>query len=194
MKRKVLNAIVLLAITSQVSAQKWNIDKSHSKVTFSVTHLMISEVEGKFKIYNGSVQASKEDFSDAQIDFSIDVNSIDTDDEARDKHLKGDDFFAADKYPTITFKSKQLKKVSGNNYQLKGDLTIKGVTKPVDLNVVFGGIKNDPWGNTKAGFKVTGIINRKDFGLTWNAPLEAGGVVVGEDVKISCNIELAKAK
>lgn len=195
MKKLVLKTLTVLALMSgSAFAQKWNLDKSHSKVTFSVTHMMISETEGKFKIYDGSVTSSKEDFTDAQIEFSIDVNSIDTDDEARDKHLKSDDFFNAEKFPTMKFKGKQLKKVSGKNYKLIGDLTIRDVTKPVEMDVVFGGIQKDPWGNTKAGFKVKGAINRKEYGLKWNAALETGGVVVSEEVNIECHIELAKQK
>jgi len=194
MKKILVSVFGLMLAGSQVIAQNWNIDKSHSKVSFTVTHMLISEVEGKFKIYDGKIASSKDDFTDAQISFTIDVNSIDTDEKKRDEHLKGDDFFNAEKYPTITFKGKQLKKVSGKNYKLTGDLTIRDVTKPVEFDVVFGGIMNDPWGNTKAGFKINGKVSRKEFGLKWNALLEGGGAVVSDEVAISCGLELAKAK
>jgi len=196
MKKVILSAAAIATIGWNSIAQttKWVIDKSHSKVQFDVAHLVISEVTGQFKSFDGSVLSDKPDFSDAKIEVSIDVNSINTDDEKRDGHLKGPDFFDANKYPKITFKSKSLKKVNNNLYKLTGDLTMHGVTKEVVLDVQFNGIKNDPWGNTKAGFKVTGKINRNDFGLKYNAPLEGGGVLIGEEVNITCNLELLKQK
>ncbi|MBI2271312.1 MAG: YceI family protein [Bacteroidetes bacterium] len=177
-----------------MAQSNWTIDASHSKVQFTVTHLMISEVTGKFKMYEGKVVATKDDFTDSQIEFSADVNSINTDDEGRDKHLKSDDFFNAEKYPKMTFKSKSFKKVSGKNYKLTGDMTIRDITKSVEFDVVYNGSIKDPWGNTKAGFKLNGNINRIDYGLKWNAAVEAGGVVVSENVNITCDIELGKQK
>ncbi|MCX8143575.1 MAG: YceI family protein [Bacteroidia bacterium] len=196
MKKVILSVATIATIGWNSIAQttKWVIDKSHSKVQFDVAHLVISEVTGQFKSFDGSVLSDKPDFSDAKIEVSIDVNSINTDDEKRDGHLKSPDFFDANKYPKITFKSKSLKKVNNNLYKLTGDLTMHGVTKEVVLDVQFNGIKNDPWGNTKAGFKVTGKINRNDFGLKYNAPLEGGGVLIGEEVNITCNVELLKQK
>jgi polyisoprenoid-binding protein YceI len=196
MKKVILSvaAIATIGWNSIAQTTKWVIDKSHSKVQFDVAHLVISEVTGQFKSFDGSVLSDKPDFSDAKIEVSIDVNSINTDDEKRDEHLKSPDFFDANKYPKITFKSKSLKKVNNNLYKLTGDLTMHGVTKEVVLDVQFNGIKNDPWGNTKAGFKVTGKINRNDFGLKYNAPLEGGGVLIGEEVNITCNVELLKQK
>ncbi|MBW8050623.1 MAG: YceI family protein [Cytophagales bacterium] len=172
----------------------WSFDKAHSKVTFSVTHLMISEVSGQFNEFEGEVVSKSDDFADSQIEFTINVGSINTDDEKRDGHLKSEDFFDAEKYPMITFKSKSLKQVKGKNYKLTGDMTIRDVSKEVTLDVIYFGTMKDPYGNTKAGFKITGEINRMDYGVKWNSPLEGGGVVVGETVNLVCNVELMKKK
>jgi polyisoprenoid-binding protein YceI len=187
--------IALLISFISINAQtKWNIDKAHSKVMFSVTHLVISEVTGEFKDFTGSIESSNPDFTDAKIDFSADVNSISTDNDMRDKHLKSDDFFNAGKFPQITFKGKSLKKVEGNNYKLTGDFTIRDVTKQVTLDVVYNGTIKDPYGNTKAGFKIIGQIDRFDYNLKWNALIEAGGsAVVGKTVTMTINLELQKA-
>jgi polyisoprenoid-binding protein YceI len=174
-------------------ATKWNLDTTHSEVQFKVKHLVIATVTGFFKKFNGSVESETEDFDGAKVTFSLDVNSIDTNQADRDAHLKSADFFAADQYPTLDF-SGTLSKVSGNDYKLNGDLTIRGTTKAAELNVEFGGIMVDPWGNTKAGFEINGKINRKEFGLNWNAITEAGGMVVSEDVRILINAEVAKAQ
>lgn len=189
-----LAAAAILTGASTMAQSNWTIDASHSKVQFTVTHLMISEVTGKFKVYDGKVTSSKDDFTDSNIEFTADVNSIDTDDEGRDKHLKSEDFFNAEKFPNMTFKSKSFKKVNGKNYKLIGELTIRGITKTVEFDVVYNGSIKDPWGNTKAGFKLNGSINRIDYGLKWNAAIEAGGVVVSEKVTINCDIELGKQK
>ena len=184
--------VLALGASSQVN---WKVDNSHSKMGFSVTHMMVSETEGKFKIYDGKVSSKSElDFTDAPVEFSIDVNSINTDDEKRDGHLKGADFFDAEKFPKMVFKSTSMKpgKVKGT-YELEGNLTIKDVTKKVKLVAVGSGkTVKDPWGNTRYGFKVNGKINRIDYGLKWNAVIEAGGVAVSEDVNINCSIELVK--
>lgn len=193
MLRYRLAVIFLLISFISINAQtKWNIDKAHSKVLFSVTHLVISEVTGEFKGFTGSVETAKDDFSDAKIDFTVDVNSISTDNDMRDKHLKSDDFFNAEKFPQITFKGKTLKKVNGNNYKLTGDFTIRDVTKQVTLDVIYNGTIKDPYGNTKAGFKIIGQINRFDYNLKWNALIEAGGAVVGKTVTMTVNLELQK--
>lgn len=198
MKKLLLSALVAsgMALSAQTN---WKIDASHSKLGFSVLHMMVTETEGKFKIYEGSVSSKSDlDFTDAKIDFSVDVASINTDDEKRDGHLKSPDFFDVEKFPKMTFKATSMKlnaKKGKNTYDLEGDLTIKGVTKKVKLLAVGASkVYNDPWGNTKYGFKVTGVINRKDYGLNWNAVIEAGGVVVSEEVNLAINIELAKAK
>jgi len=193
--KKILFAVALLAAQFTSKAQsKWNVDGAHSNVKFAVPHLVISEVEGGFKSFNGTITAAKPDFSDAAIDFTIDVNSIDTDNEMRDKHLKSDDFFNAEQFPQMKFKSKSFKKKSGNNYVLDGLLTIRDVTKPVKFNVVYGGTAKDGYGNTKAGFKATTTIDRFAYNLKWNSLTEAGGATVGKDVALKLNLEFAQAK
>ena len=192
MKRILLLTLVLATGLALQAQSKWSFDKAHSKISFNVEHLVISEVTGQFGSFDGSVTASSEDFSDSDIEFSIDVASVDTDNDRRDGHLRSDDFFNAEKFPTITFKGKSLEKVDGNKYKLTGDLTIRDVTKEVVLDVKYGGTVKDPYGNTKAGFKITGNINRFDYNLKWNAALESGGLVVGENVEIVGNIELKK--
>jgi polyisoprenoid-binding protein YceI len=193
--KKLNSLVVLLLIAGSSFAQTWSLDKAHSKLGFGVTHLLISTVDGSFKNVDSKITSSKEDFSDAVIELTAEVNSISTDNESRDKHLKGPDFFDAEKFPTLTFKSKSFKKVEGKKYKLTGDLTLHGVTKSVDLDVTLNGTAVHPYSKkTIAGFKVTGTINRKDFGLAWNAALEAGGVAVSDEVKLDMNIELNKAK
>lgn len=192
-KLALLSALALASVTSFAQG-KWNLDRSHSSVKFNVQHLVISEVDGTFKIFDGSVNAPTADFNNATINFTVDVNSINTDDEKRDGHLKSDDFFNAEKYPKMTFTSTSFKKVSGNKYALEGNLTIRDVTKKVKFAVVYGGTVKDPWGNVKAGFKATGKINRKDFGLKWGAMTEAGGAVVGDEVEMEIRVEFAQQK
>jgi polyisoprenoid-binding protein YceI len=178
--------------TATLTKTKWAIDTTHSEVQFKVKHLVISTVTGSFKKFSGEVISESDDFSNAEVNFSIDVDSIDTNQADRDGHLKSEDFFAAAQYPTITFSKGVLKKSSGNNYKLLGNLTIRETTAVVELDVEFGGTTKDPWGNIKAGFELNGKINRKDFGLSWNALTEAGGMVVAEDVKLHMNVELVK--
>jgi polyisoprenoid-binding protein YceI len=198
MKREIkfLIAMVIgMMIISKSEAQtKWTLDNAHTGVKFTVTHLVISEIEGAFKSFTGSMTATKPDFSDAQIDFSVDIASINTDNEMRDTHLKADDFFNAEKFPKMIFKSISMNKLSGNKYELTGNLTIRDVTKKVKFAVTYGGTVKDPWGNVKAGFKATATINRLEYGLKWNTVTEAGGAVVGSDVTIIINAEFAQAK
>jgi polyisoprenoid-binding protein YceI len=170
---------------------KWAIDPTHTEVQFKVKHLVISTVTGFFRKFSGSVESDGEDFDGARVTFSLDTTSIDTNQPDRDTHLKSADFFAADQHPTIDFTG-TLKKASGSEYKLDGELTVRGTTKPIVLDVDFGGTTKDPWGNTKAGFEITGKLNRKDFGLNWNALTEAGGMVVSDDVKLHINAELVK--
>lgn len=179
---------------SAVATTNWNLDKTHSSVKFTVDHLVISEVEGRFKMFNGTLSSTNPDFTNAKVDFTVDVNSINTDEEKRDAHLKSDDFFNAEKYPTMKFTSTSFKKVKGNAYILEGNLTIRDVTKKVQFAVVYGGTMKDPWGNIKAGFKASGKISRKEFGLKWNTLTEAGGAVVGDEVRMLINVEFAQAK
>jgi len=191
---KTINFILAFFIVLSVSAQdsKWDFDKSHSKVTFSVSHMMISEIEGNFSKYSGTVLSDKSDFSDASVDFTIDVSSINTEDAGRDKHLISADFFNVEKYPSIIFKSKTMKKNGKDKYIMTGDLTMLGVTKTVTLDVKYGGTVKDPWGNTKAGFKISGVINRTLWGLRYNSVMDSGNMMVGENVTIECNVELKK--
>jgi polyisoprenoid-binding protein YceI len=193
--KKIFVSAALLLSTVFVNAQtNWKFDVSHTKIDFAVSHMLISETTGRFKTFEGKVTSPSDDFNDAKIDFVIDINSINTEDEGRDKHLKSDDFFNAEKFPKATFKSKSFKKVSGKSYKLTGDLTIRDVTKTVEFDVIYNGTNKDPWGNTHAGFKLMGSINRFDYGLKWNAMMEAGGAMVGETVTLNCNIELLKEK
>lgn len=178
--------------TATQTTTQWVIDTTHTEVQFKVKHLVIATVTGSFKKFSGTVESETEDFDGAQVNFSINANSIDTNQADRDAHLKSPDFFAAAEYPTLDFAG-TLKKAEGSNYKLDGDLTIRGTTKQVSLAVEFGGTTVDPWGNTKAGFEINGKINRKDFGLNWNALTEAGGMVVSEEVRIHINAELAKS-
>jgi len=170
----------------------FKIDPSHSEITFKVKHLMIASASGKFTEFDAGMQSSKEDFSDAIVTFEADVASITTGNDQRDAHLKSDDFFNTEKFPRIIFKSTDLKKLSGNDYKLHGDLTIRDITKPVVLNVTYNGAIVDPWGNKRLGFELEGKINRHDYGLKWNAVTETGGLVVGPDVKIHANVELIR--
>lgn len=176
-----------------MSKIKWNLDPSHSEVTFKVKHMMITNVSGSFTEFSMDAETDGEDFTKSDIRFTINAASVNTNAEQRDAHLRSAEFFETDKFPEIKFKGTKYEKVSGDDYKLQGDLTIKDVTKNVVLDVEFGGIQKDPWGNMKAGFTVNGKINRKDFGLTWNAALETGGVMVSEEVKINCEIQLVKA-
>jgi polyisoprenoid-binding protein YceI len=172
---------------------KWSIDQSHSKIGFKVKHLMISNVLGNFREFEGQITTYGNDFSTAAISVSLNSASVDTEIADRDTHLKSADFFDAVNFPKITFESENVKGKEDEIFELTGTLDIKGVKKQVVLSVEFGGLMTDPWGNVKAGFSVTGKINRKDWGLNWNATLEAGGVLVSEEVKINCDIELVKS-
>lgn len=176
-----------------MSKIKWNLDPSHSEVTFKVKHMMITNVSGSFNEFSVEAETEDEDFSKAAISFTAKAASVNTNSEQRDGHLRSPEFFDTEKFPEIKFKGTKYEKVDGENYKLQGDLTIKDVTKSVGLNVEYGGIQKDPWGNMKAGFTITGKVNRKDFGLNWNAALEAGGVMVSEEVRIYSEIQLVKA-
>jgi polyisoprenoid-binding protein YceI len=193
-KWKMLLFVAGSLFATSLSAQtKWKLDKNHSNVRFSVSHMVVSESEGTFKIWDGSVENAKPDFSDAKISFSIDVNSINTDNENRDKHLKSDDFFNAEKYPTIKFESTSMQSLGNNKYKLNGNLTIREVTKPVSFDVIYGGSIAGQRG-TKAGFKATTTINRFDYGLKWDRATETGGLVVGKDVDVTVKVELDQVK
>lgn len=169
---------------------KWVIDPSHSEILFKVKHLMITNVKGEFQKFTAEIDG--EDIRNSRIKLMIDANSISTNESARDNHLRSEDFFEVEKYKDITFESTSFKHLEDENYELKGLLTMKGITKEVKLDVEFGGISKDPWGNEKAGFSINGKLNRKDWGLNWNAALEAGGVLVSDEVKIMAEVQFAK--
>ena len=170
----------------------YKIDAAHSEITFKVKHLMITNVTGNFTKFDATLESAKEDFTDAKISFEADVNSISTNNEQRDGHLKSEDFFAAEKFPKLSFVSTSFTKGINEQYKLGGDLTIRGVSKPVELAVEYGGTATDPYGQVKSGFEINGKINRKDFGLVWTATTEAGGIVVSDEVKLNLAIQMIK--
>jgi polyisoprenoid-binding protein YceI len=170
----------------------WAIDPMHSEMLFKIKHLVISTVTGSFKKFKGIVITSGDDFDNAKVNFTIDVNSIDTNQPHRDEHLLSSDFFESAAYPKIKFQSTSFTKESEGDYKMSGNLTIKEVTKPVVLNVEYGGSQKDMYGNIKHGFEITGNINRKDFGMSYNALTEAGGLTLGEEVKVIANIQVAR--
>jgi len=170
----------------------YKIDAAHSDITFKVKHLMITNVTGNFTKFDATMESEAADFSDAKISFEADTNSISTNNEQRDGHLKSDDFFAADKFPKLSFQSKSFTKKDEDTYILTGELTIRDTTKTVELSVEYGGTMTDPYGQVKSGFEINGKINRKDFGLTWGAVTEAGGVVVSDEVKLHLSVQMIK--
>lgn len=178
--------------TQTITKTKWNLDPAHSETGFKVKHMMISSVSGSFGKFDVTAETDESDFSTASIVFSADLNSISTGNTDRDNHLKSADFFDAENHPQLQFVSTKFEKKDDEEYLLYGNLTIREVTKPVRFEVDFGGIGKDPWGNEKAGFEVKGKINRTDFRLNWNAALETGGVLVGEEVKLHAAIQLVK--
>lgn len=170
----------------------WAFDPAHSELTFKVKHLMITNVKGEFKQFEATLNAADASFKNATASATIQVGSISTNNDDRDNHLKSADFFDVDQFSTIQFESTSLERFDDENGQLKGNLTIKGITKEVSFELEFGGISKDPWGNEKAGFSLNGKINREDFGLTWNATLETGGVLVSNDIKVAAEIQFVK--
>lgn len=172
----------------------WGIDPSHSSIHFAVKHMVIAQTKGSFAEYKLQVETENNDFATAKIELEIDVKSISTGTPDRDNHLRSADFFDAEKFTTIKFVSKSMTKLNDEDYKLTGDITIKGITRPIEFKVNYGGQLVDPWGNTRAGFTVEGAIDRFDFGLNWNSLLEAGGAVVAKTVKLQAEIELVAAK
>jgi polyisoprenoid-binding protein YceI len=181
-----------MTTTAAPATTTWTIDASHSEVGFAVKHLMISTVRGRFAAVQGTVQYTEGDFSQATVDVTIDAASIDTREDKRDAHLRSADFFDVEQYPSLRFVSRRVQAISGASFELVGDLTIRDVTREVTLKAEFEGAQKDPWGNQKSGFTATTKISRTDFGLTWNAALETGGVLVGDEVKISLDVQLLK--
>lgn len=174
--------------------EKWVIDPTHSSIEFKIRHLMITNVKGNFNEFEASIYTTGDDFMTAEVDLTINAASVNTGNEDRDKQVKSEDFFYVEKFPQINFQSDSYENVDDDgSYELWGNLTIKGITKKVKLEVEFGGVVKDPWGNEKAGFTINGKINRKDWALNWNAALETGGVLVSDDVKISVEIQLKRS-
>ena len=174
------------------STTKWVLDPTHSEIGFKIKHLMITNVSGNFNKFEVRAETVEHDFTKAKINVDIEVESINTNNSQRDQHLRTADFFEAEKYPNITFRSNKVEKLDDENYTISGNLTIKETTKPVKLALEYGGITKDPYGNVKAGFSVSGKINRHDFGVSYNAVLETGGVALGEEIKIHGEIQLVK--
>lgn len=173
-----------------MSTTKWTIDPTHSEVSFKVKHLVISTVTGYFKKFEGEAESDSDDFDGAKVSFSAEIDSIDTNQKDRDNHLKSADFFDAENHPKLKFEGKIAK--NGGDYKLIGNLTMRETTKEVELDVDFGGVAGDPYGQTKAGFEIEGKVNRKEFGLSWSAVTEAGSVVVSDQVRLILSIQLVK--
>ena len=181
--------------TESTTRVKWIADPMHTSIGFSVKHMMLTTVRGEFEKYTIEAETIGEDFMNSIITFTAETASINTRNEGRDKHLTGEDFFNVEKYPTLTFKPTKFELVDNDgSYEMCGDLTIGDITKNIKLDVEFGGILKDPWGNAKAGFTINGKINRKDWNLNWNAALEGGGILVSEDVKINCEVQLVEVR
>jgi polyisoprenoid-binding protein YceI len=170
----------------------WKVDNLHSQVQFKIKHMVVTTVSGTFGKYDVTIEASKDDFSDAKATFEAEVGSISTGNEQRDNHLKSDDFFNAEKFPKIKFVSKGIKKSDNEHYKLEGELTLRETTKPITLDVVYGGTVVNPYGMTVAGFEISGKINRKEYGLKWHAATEAGHIVVSDDVRLEITLEMVK--
>jgi len=188
----ITGAVLILA--GSASADTWHFDKPHSSAGFTVRHMVIAKVNGEFKDFEGTINFDGKDVESGSVDVTIQVASIDTENEKRDNHLRSADFFDVEKYPLMTFKSKKIEKDEDSNYKMTGDLTIRDVTKEVTLEVEFNGTIVDPWGATRAGFSAAGEIDRQDFGVKWNKPLESGGFLVSDLVNIKIEAELVKAE
>jgi polyisoprenoid-binding protein YceI len=178
--------------TQALTRTKWSLDPSHSQIGFKVKYLMVTNIMGVFNEYNGSIYTSGDDLPGAEIDLSINPASISTGDATRDTHLRSPDFLDTENFREINFKGIEWERINLNDYVLKGELSIKGITKRIQLDVEFNGIAKDPWGGKRAGFVITGKISRKDFGLIWNTVLETGGVMIGDEVTINCEIQLVQ--
>jgi polyisoprenoid-binding protein YceI len=175
-----------------MSKQIWNIDGAHSEIGFKVRHMMITNVNGIFNTYTATMAADAADFSDAEISFEADIDSVSTRNEQRDGHLKGEEFFNAAQFPKVNFKSTSFNKTGDGLYTMKGMFNMHGVEKEVSMNVEFTGTVVDPWGQVKSGFEITGSLNRSEFGLTWNATSEDGSIVLDEVIKLALNVQMIK--
>ncbi len=175
-----------------MATTKWILDPTHSEIHFKVKHLMVSWVTGSFRQFNAEVTTNGDDFTTGKVKFTADINSISTNNEQRDGHLKTGDFFDAENHPQLVFEGDKLEKIDDENYKLHGTLTMRGASKKITLKVEFGGITEDPWGNTRTGFSISGTINRKDYGVSFSMVSETGGILLGEDVSINANVEFVK--
>ncbi|MFA6958794.1 MAG: YceI family protein [Thermoanaerobaculia bacterium] len=195
MKRSLILAATVVALTPLFAqaADLYVVDKTHSDVSFKVRHL-VANTPGRFTDYSANIAIEPKDLAKSTVEFTIQAASINTDNADRDKHLRTEDFFFVDQYPTLGFKSEKIVKKSADQFEVTGVLTMRGVSKRITVPVEFGGFTKDPWGNEKAGFSTDFTVNRKDFGINWNKTLDQGGVVLGEDVKISLSLELNKKK
>ena len=175
-----------------MTTNKWVIDPTHSEIQFKIKHLMISTVSGQFNQIEGAAETEGDDFTSAKARFSADIDSISTNNEQRDEHLKNGDFFDAENYPQLTFETERVQKAGDDDYKINGILTMRGVSKSIVLDAEFGGITQDPWGNTRAGFELSGKINRKDFGVSFGMLTETGGIALGEEVKLVASVQFVK--
>jgi polyisoprenoid-binding protein YceI len=175
-----------------MKSTKWVLDPTHSELQFKIKHLMISSVSGQFNQFKGTVETSGDDFTTAKVHFEADISSISTNNQQRDEHLRAADFFHAENYPTLVFEGKEMEKTGEDEYKLHGTITIKGISKNLVLDAEFGGITTDPWGNTRTGFSVSGKINRQDYGISFGAVSETGGLLLGDEVKINANVQFVK--
>jgi len=184
----------ILTVGKEKTMTTWNVDSSHSGVHFAVRHMVVTKVRGAFTRYQGTINFDEQKPEASKVSVQIEAASIDTREPQRDGHLRSADFFDVERYPTLSFESTKVEKLKGNNYRVTGDLTIHGVTQPVELEVEYLGIGKDPWGNERISFEAETSVNRKDFGLNWNQSLETGGVLVGDKVEISIDLEGIKAQ
>lgn len=193
-RRTLVLSILILAMASVATAADWQVDKAHSSVGFTVRHLVIAKVSGQFNDFSGKFVFDTDNLAAGMAEMTVAVNSVNTNDTKRDDHLRSPDFFDVAGFPNMTFKSKSVHDVDGENFKITGDLTIRDVTKEVTFDCTFNGVMVDPWGNTKSGFSATTRVNRQDFNVKWNKSLDAGGVVVGDEVTINLELELTKEK
>jgi len=194
MKRTIALIGAVLALAATASADVWNFDKPHTSVGFTVRHLVITKIHGQFKDFDGKIEFDGKNVETGSVDVTVQMGSIDTENQKRDDHLKSPDFFDVEKFPVMTFKSRKIVKGEGSNFKIIGDLTIRDVAKEVALDAEFNGAIKDPWGGKRAGFSAIGKINRQDFGIKWNKALETGGFLVSDEVTINIETELVKAE
>ena len=194
LKKPLILVAALMIFAVGVQAETWTVDATHSSMSFSVSHMVVSKTKGGFNDFEGTINFDGKNLAAGSVELSAKIASIDTDDEKRDGHLKGADFFDAEKYPTMSFKSTSVVVGEGSEFKLVGDLTMKGVTKEVTFDCELNGVVDDPWGNTRAGFSAGTTIDRQDFGISFSKTMDAGGLMVGNDVSISLELEVVQVK